>query len=195
METDERERPSVRRLTDFSQIETLYRTRLKRDFVRSELRPLASLRSSWEQNAYECYGLFGGDDLLGYAFFVRLGKSCLLDYFAVAAARRDEGLGSLFLQMLASFLADADCVIVEVEDPDKAPGEKARAERERRLRFYLRSGWLQTGLRSRLFGVDYRILELPTSGAHSTQALRSIYADLYRSILPGLLFRTQLRVF
>ena len=114
---EESERLSIRRLTDFAQVEALYQNRLKQDFARKELRPLASLRRSWEHDAYDCYGLYDGDALLGYAFFVRLGKNELLDYFAIAAEHRDEGLGTVFLQMLASCLADADCVICEVEDP------------------------------------------------------------------------------
>ena len=44
---EESERLSIRRLTDFAQVEALYQTRLKKDFARKELRPLASLRRSW----------------------------------------------------------------------------------------------------------------------------------------------------
>lgn len=185
----------IRRLTDFAQVEDLYRTRLKKDFARNELRPLSSLRRSWEANAYDCFGLFDGENLLGYAFFVRLGGNYLFDYLAIAEAHRDEGLGSLFLRRLAVYLADADCVVGEVEDPDRAKNEEDRAQRERRLRFYLRSGYLKTELTSRVFGADYRILEVPTAAPHTTEALREIYSALYRSILPGLFYRTQFKVF
>ena len=185
---------AVRRLTDFSQVEELYRTRMKRDFARNERRPLASLRRSWKRGAYECFGLFDGDAILGYAFFVRLGKDYLFDYFAIAEEHRDEGLGSLFLRELTAQLSDADCVVLEVEDPDRAKNASERALRERRLRFYLRSGYRETDLTARLFGADYRILEAPTASPHPTQALRSVYIALYQIILPGLLFRTQLRV-
>ena len=192
---EESERLSIRRLTDFAQVEALYQTRLKKDFVRKELRPLASLRRSWEHDGYDCYGLFDGDALLGYAFFVRLGKNELLDYFAIAAEHRDEGLGTVFLQMLASCLADADCAVCEVEDPERAQDEETRAQRERRLRFYLRSGFWKTELTSRVFGVDYRILEAQTGKTHTADELRAIYTALYKSILPGLFFHTQFRVF
>ena len=33
---------NTRRLTDFAQVETLYKTRLKKDFARNELKPLIS---------------------------------------------------------------------------------------------------------------------------------------------------------
>lgn len=195
MEHEERVQLTVRRLTDFAQVEALYRTRMKKDFVRNELRPLASLRRSWEQDAYDCYGLFDADELLGYAFFVRLGRNYLFDYLAIAAEHRDEGLGSVFLPMLASRLQDADCVIGEVEDPEKAPDAESRAQRERRLRFYLRGGYLQTDLTSRVFGADYRILEVPTGKTHTADELRAVYTALYQSILPGIFFHTQFKVF
>ena len=168
---------------------------MKRDFARNELRPLASLRRSWKNGAYECYGLFGGETLLGYAFFVRLGKNYLFDYLAVSEEHRDEGLGSVFLRALAARFAGADCVIGEVEDPDRAKDEEDRAQRERRLRFYLRSGYRETELRSRVFGADYRILEVPTAATHTADQLRTVYTALYKSILPGVFFRTQFQVF
>lgn len=182
---------TVRRLTSFSQVETLYRTRLKKDFAPAELRPLSSLRRSWERNAYDCFGLFAADELLGYAFFARLEKSYLLDYFAVAADRRGEGLGSLFLGRLAEIFRDADCVLCEAEDPDRASTPAERASREQRLRFYLRLGWRLTELRCVLFGVDYRLLELPAAGSHTEEELLALYCALYRGLLPPYFFRTQ----
>lgn len=184
----------TRRLADFSQVEALYKTRLKKDFVRNELRPLSSLRRSWERNAYDCYGLFDGDEILGYAFFVRLGNNFLFDYLAIAEGHRDEGLGSIFLRQLADCLKTADCVVGEVEDPEKAPDAESRAQRERRLQFYLRSGYRRTELTSVVFGANYRILEVPTAVPHTTGELREIYTDLYKSVLPGFFFRTQFHV-
>ena len=186
---------STCRLTDFAQIKRLYQTRLKKDFVRNELRPLSWIRRSWDNDAYDCYGLFDGDELLGYAFFVRLGKNYLFDYFAIAEEHRDEGLGSLFLRELAACLKDADCVVGEVEDPEQAADEDIRAQRERRLRFYLRSGYRKTELTSIVFGADYRILEVPTGTPHTADQLRTVYTELYKSILPERFFRTQFKVF
>ena len=181
-------------LTDFSQVEALYQKRLKKDFVRNELKPLSSMRHSWEKNAYDCYGLFAEDEILGYAFFVRLGNSYLFDYFAIAEEHRDEGLGSVFLRQLAEDFWAADCVVGEVEDPEKAKDADSRTLRERRLQFYLRSGFRKTELTSRVFGADYRILEVPTAKTHTTEQLRRIYTDLYRSVLPVLFFHTQFHV-
>lgn len=188
------ERVETRRLTDFAQIEVLYRSRLKKDFARNELKFLSGMRRSWENDAYDCYGLFDGDELLGYAFFVRLERNYLFDYLAIAEEHRDRGLGSVFLRQLAACIKDADCIVGEVEDPDKAGDEETRALRERRMRFYLRSGYLRTDLTATVFGVDYRILEVPTGTAHTTEAIRALYTELYRGILQGVFFETQFRV-
>ena len=188
------ERLSTRRLKDFAQVEALYRTRLKKDFVRNELKPLISMRRSWEKNAYDCYGLYDGEEILGYAFFVRLGNSALLDYLAIAEEHRGEGLGTVFLRQLSACLRETDCVLVEVEDPEKAADGETRLQRERRRQFYLRGGWRETGLCSVLFGADYRILEIPRGQEHSAEQLRQVYTELYRSCLPGFFFRTRFRV-
>lgn len=193
--SNEQEQLTVRRLADFAEVERLYRERLKKDFARNELRPLANLRRSWEKDAYDCYSLVDGDEILGYAFFARLGNNFLFDYFAVAEGHRDEGLGSLFLRCLAAHLRDADCVVVEVEDPDRAKEAAEREIRERRLQFYLRAGYRKTGLTSVLFGAEYRILEVPAKRAHTTDELREIYTALCRSVLSPVAFRTQFRVF
>ena len=183
----------TQRLTDFTQVAELYRTRMKKDFPRSELKPLSAMRRAWEKNAYDCYVL-ADSGILGYAFFVRLGNDYLFDYLAIAEEHRDEGLGSVFLRQLADCLQDADCVVGEVEDPDKAADEEEKALRERRMRFYLRSGYRKTELTASVFGVAYRILEVPTGREHTTGELRRIYTELYRSILPGIFFRTKFQV-
>lgn len=184
----------TRRITDFSVIEGLYKSRLKQDFARNELKPLSAIRRLWDRDAYDCYGLFRGEDLLGYAFFVRIGRNYLFDYLAIEAGHRDEGLGSAFLRQLAACLTEADCVVGEVEDPDKAEDEAERALRERRLQFYLRAGYRRTDLTARVFGADYRILEVPVGRDHSTDELRAVYTELYRAILPAAFLKTQFRI-
>ncbi len=186
--------PESRRLTDFAQVEAIYRTRLKFDFARSERRPLTAIRRAWKRDAYVCYGLFNGGALLGYAFFVREGGSLLLDYFAIDAGHRGTGLGSVFLRQLTVCLQEARCVVAEVEDPDSATDAEERHIRNRRLGFYLRNGCRETELTASVFGVAYRILELETGTAHTARELGDIYTAMYRITLPGVFFRTQFRL-
>ncbi len=185
--------PVMRRLTDFAQVRTLYHTRLKKDFARNERKPLSAIQHLWDCNAYACYGLFDENEVLGYALFVRHENNYLLDYFATAEEHRDKGFGSIFFRQLAVLLADANCIVIEIEDPDQAKDEQTRILRERRLRFYLRSGCVETDLTAMVFGVGYRILEMPVTGAKRTEELRKIYTQIYDSMLPKFLFQTQFR--
>ena len=183
----------VRRLTDFTIVEGIYQTRMKEDFARNELKPLKSMKKLWDDDSYDCFGLYEGASLLGYALFVHQGQNYLLDYFAVAKEHRGEGFGSVFLQQLSGAIKEADCVIAEVEDPAKATDQEERDLREQRIQFYLRNGYHHTGLTARLFGVDYLLLEA-TGKAHSMNELRETYRNLYRKMLSPFFFMTQVRV-
>ncbi len=152
------------------------------------------MRQSWQRGNYDCYGLFDGDEILGYAFFFRIRDCCLLDYFAVEEGHRNQGLGSFFLQQLEHFIASAECAIVEVEDPDKAEDEEIKAVRNRRLQFYLRNGYLKTELTAAVFDADYRIMELPVAKAHTSDELRRVYTDIYRNMLPEKYFREEFQI-
>ena len=185
---------TTQRLTDFSQIESLYKSRLEKDFTEDERKPLSSMKRSWEEGNYDCFGLLCGEEILGYAFFVSKGNNCLLDYFAIKEDRRNEGLGSIFRKQLADVMAKGKCVIVEVEDPDQANSFDDKTLRDRRLRFYLTNGYLETSLKSSVFGVPYRILEASDNIPHTTGSIRAAYTDLYRSILPKEFFQTQFSV-
>ena len=183
----------TRQLLDFSTVEWLYETKLRVDFPPDELKPLESVRRSWLKDEYCVYGLFEGDVIRGYAFFVRDGSNYLLDYFAIDRGWRNMGLGSVFLGQLAQVLKGADCVVCEVENPDLAESQEVREVRECRMRFYLRNGFLRTAVTSVLFGVHYRILEISGKRSHSAQEICSIYSQLYRITLPDVFFRTRFR--
>ena len=63
------------------------------------------------------------------------------------------------------------------------------------MKFYLRNGYRLTGVRARVFGVDYQILEVPTGRDYEAEEIAGIYTELYRSILPEPFFQTQFMVF
>ena len=135
------------------------------------------------------------DELLAYAFFVHLPENgeehYLLDYYAVEKGRRGTGIGSLFLKMLSSDqLKDADCVLLEVEDPECA--EEERETRERRLRFYLRNGMMDTGVKAAVFGADFMILRMPVG--KTDEDFREIYQNVYRILLSGPVFNAEVRM-
>lgn len=184
----------TRKLTDIAEIEYIYKTRMQKDFAPNELKPLSIIVQAWKKGVYDCYVLTEQESILGYAYFLRKDNNYLFDYLAISAEHRGEGLGMVFLRQLADCLQGADCVVVEVEDPDAARDEEGRILRERRIQFYLRNGYRPTGVRARVFGVDYRILEVPTGREHRTEEIAGIYKELYGSILHDPIFRSQITV-
>ena len=185
-------------ISEYSLVEFIYRTYMKQDFPRNELKPLASIRSLWEQGRYDCYQMREEENLVGYAFFVKQTEadkdSYLLDYLAIVPEYRDRGYGSLFLQQLSRSIADAYCIVVEVEDPDKADHDAARQQMQRRLSFYLRGGYRKTQVTVRVFGVSYRVLEAPGESFHPDEEIREIYASLYRSMLPAAMYKAFIKL-
>lgn len=183
---------AVRLLTP-AQIRALYRERLAEDFPSNELKPLSAMEELLNEGRYDCYGCFEGDAILAYAYFVRLDRNALLDYYAVRRDLRDKGVGSAFLRALIEGpLQGPDCTLVEVEDPDAAPDPTGRARRERRRQFYLRNGLVDTGVRARAYDVDYRLLALPPQP--DPEAVRKIYAALYHSFMSDQLYDKWVRV-
>lgn len=136
-----------------------------RHFPKAELKPVENVRNYFNRNQYQGYGFFAGDMLLAYAFFVILQKDGyrLLDYYAVLEEYRNTGIGSDFLQALRDCLTDCKGIYIESENPDCSADETEKAIRTKRIAFYHRNGAVSTNIRSRLFGVPYQILYLPTS--------------------------------
>lgn len=104
--------------------------------------------------------LLGGNDYRLYAFRLRSEAGIeaagaafvyfsadlpfvLLDYIAIDAERRNQGLGSAFFRALVELVSrekpSADWLILEVDD-DREGSEKSRATSGRRIEFYRRLG-------------------------------------------------------
>ena len=185
---------TIKELT-LQEIRNIYHGRMINDFPRNELKPLIAIERAIKKGIYRCFGLEDADELLAYAFFVYLPENgmeyYLLDYYAVDRGRRGTGIGSRFLKMLCeNQLKDADCVILEVDDP--ACAAEDREIRERRLRFYLQNGMTDTGERANVFGADFMILRMPVG--KSDVDFCEIYQNIYRTILPKKLFSAMVRM-
>lgn len=157
------------------------------DFPKSELKPLPMILKSIDMNQYICYGIFKENIFLGYAYFAMIDDSrekyYLLDYFAIISAMRNKGIGSCFLNLLEDYLYDAEIVLCETELINGASGEEYNI-RKSRFDFYLRNNFIDTGVESKIFNVDYNILELNLRGKHSIESIKNSYSELYRSFLP-----------
>ena len=103
------------------------------------------------QGLLRVLGLFEDTELLGYAYIDRIpGLSVqLLDLFAVTRGHRGEGIGSRFLKLLTEQERFSPALIAEVEDPDAAEGDEQALD-ARRIAFYERAGWRDTGVKVRV---------------------------------------------
>lgn len=181
-----------------SEIGLVYESRMKQDFPPDELKPLDTIFRALRAGQYRCIGLSDGARLLGYAFFIILQYesriTLLLDYFAIDAKLRGHGIGTAFLQELPVLFPDADTVLIEVERPDAADTDAAYRYRSRRKAFYLRGGCRDTGLKARIFGVPYDILQYPLAAEHDLAALRTRYDACYRQILTERLYLVNIEI-
>ena len=178
-----------------SEVRGIYKTRMVEDFPPAELKPLSAIESMLSQGRYACYGFCAGEGILAYAFFVKLGRWALLDYYAVRRDSRDQGLGSRFLgELISGPLQSFDCALAEVDDPDFAAEPQELAIRNRRKAFYLRNGLWETGVRASTFGVPFQLLALPVGERMDGESIRRVYAALYHSVLPDWLYDKQIRI-
>lgn len=184
----------VRPLTR-GEVRALYAERMVDDFPPDELKPLAMIERALDRGEYACYGALDGGGILAYAYFVMLGRHALFDYLAVRRDVRDRGVGGRFLKALeAGPLRGMECVLLEVDDPDRADSDAARETCERRLRFYLRNGLRETGVTARVYGVDYRVLALPVGEMPPPDKARAVYAEIYRAVLPARIYEKMVRI-
>lgn len=182
---------TVEELT-LAQICALYTGRLREDFPPAEIKPLSAIERAMRRGEYVCYGAMAGEEILSYAFFIRLNGIALFDYFAVKKEARGTGVGSAFLRALMDGnLSGMDAVLLEVDDPACAEDEAERHVRDRRLTFYLRNGLKDTAVTAVVYGVQFRILALPVGPRPSPDDTRRMYADLYRAVMPPKIFSSK----
>ena len=177
----------------FARIRALYRERMTQDFPPDELKPLSMIELAYSLGEYVCYGAVSGDEILAYAYFVKLKEQgrpyALFDYFAVKQELRGQGVGSRFLQaLIAGPLREMDCVLLEVDDPVCADTPEEAVKRSRRLAFYLRNGLRDAEVKATVYGVQFKILALPVGRLISKAEAKEKYAALYRALMPPKLY-------
>ena len=149
-----------------AETEQVYERYMKQDFPPEELKPFASIARMMEQGIYQAMGLFEEGELCAYSLFVLSSQDtfCLLDYLAVVKEKRGTGIGHCYFAKMKSYFQQhfpkVKGVFIECETLRNVTEPKMRADRERRIAFYLDNGAVKTPLASKLFGVEYMILLL-----------------------------------
>lgn len=170
----------------FAQAREIYETYAKEDFPPEEIKPIGVIEDAWKRGSYHAYGFYEDTVLCAYAFLLANEEKrvLLLDYFAVLRTRRGQRIGSRALALLRETCAEWNALVIEVED-DELPDidQEKRDMRKRRISFYTASGCQMSAVRSRLWGVDYRIMVLPLRDPYAqgcmADKLHAIYRKLY----------------
>ncbi len=176
---------------DKKQVTYLYEKSMMVDFPDNERKPLAMILSAMDQGAYDCLGMVKDDKIIAYAFFMKIEKDYLFDYFVVLDGNRNNGIGSLFLSKIKEHYLDAGSVIGEVEDFSVARSESERDIQNRRFHFYLRNGYVDTGVRVKMYDVDYCIIEMDNGKNHTEEEIKELYRMHYKAIFSKAIYETK----
>ena len=139
----------------------IYNKHMLNDFHKSEVKPLDMLERLIKEGHYICYGFFKDERLLGYAYFIKIKDSILMDYLAVIPKYRSMGYGSRFLQIIEhTFEEKYTSLLAEVENPRFALNKEDKLNRERRILFYLKNGFEVSKIETCVLEDQYLIIKL-----------------------------------
>ncbi len=172
----------VLRILDIEQIKNVYYELMVNDFASNEVKPLDKILLMVEENRYFCYGIYDGDDFVGYAFVLKSGSYYMLDYYAVAKNKRGRGVGSIALGLIRDKLKGvAEVLIIESENPKYASDEHEEKIQKSRVDFYSKNGCVDTGVTASAFLAEYVVFTL----INNVEGLdvKEAYSQLYLSML------------
>ena len=173
---------------DLAEIQTIYDNYMIKDFPANELRPFSQTQRLYREGHYEGYGMYDDQDVfVAYALYVKPPRheihAVLLDYLAVVSSARGTGAGSIFLQQMQQMFHDTDVILLEVENPDYALTHEDLYMRRKRMRFYMKNELSTTGIQTRVYDMEYKILAMPLkqdiSDHEVIQAMSGIYHQLF----------------
>jgi len=157
----------------------LYNSELVADFPKSELKPLKAMLGLMDRGKYEPLLVTDGGQTVGYAmvWLPTERTGALLEYFGVLRGKRNGGIGSRILDLLAARYGQ---LFGEAEAPtSEDPAENEL--RRRRIGFYERNGFRVLDYECALFGVHFNCLYRgPEPDDRVVEKLhRSVYADYF----------------
>lgn len=184
----------IKELSKNQRIE-VYERHLKNDFHESEVKPTEMIESLIKKGNYKCCGFYEEEEFLGYAFFANTEKSLLLDYLVVDSKYRSKGYGSKFLSIIRKeFSSKYLTLLAEVENPRYAADEDDKANRERRISFYLKNNFRISDVETSVLEDQYMIIELKLDkNSEDIEALDSMN-KIYETIFGDIFFRKNIKV-
>lgn len=162
-----------------AELAELYNSELVVDFPKSELKPLRAMLGLMDRRRYDPLLVTEDGQAVGYAmvWLPADRKGALLEYFGVLRGKRNGGIGSRILTLLAERYGQ---LFGEAEAPSSDdPAENDL--RRRRIGFYERNGFRVLDYECALFGVHfcclYRGMERDDRVVEEMH--RKVYADYF----------------
>ena len=167
------------KLLNKEELTKLYYQEMVFDFPKSELKPVSGMHRLMDMGVYEPMLVLEKGEAVGYAMvWLPSGRQgALLEYFGVLRGKRNAGLGTAILHLLAEKYGQ---IFGEAEAPSSDdPAENDL--RRRRIGFYLRNGLRLLDYDCALFGVHFNCLYLgPETDDRKIEALhRGVYATYF----------------
>lgn len=167
------------KLLNKCELESLYHSEMVFDFPKAELKPLRAMLRLMDKGQYEPLLVVKDEEAVGYAmvWLPADRKGALLEYLGVLRGKRNGGLGTRILSLLADRYGQ---LFGEAEAPTSDdPAENDL--RRHRIGFYLRNGFRVLDYECALFGVHFNCLYRgPETDDRKIEAMhRSVYADYF----------------
>jgi len=143
-------------------------------FPSGERKPFEGILERCRQGKMELLTIEDDGGFAGFAAVMLYKDMALLDYFAISADRRGGGAGGQTLELLKQRYAEKR-FFLEIEMLDK--NAENSAMRERRKQFYLRAGFIETGIFVRYFDCEMEVL------AYNCNIAFEDYTDIYRGVM------------
>jgi GNAT superfamily N-acetyltransferase len=162
----------------------IYNSHMIHVFPENELKPCDEIYKEMLENKFLACGLYAGGELVAYMFTACIpGRPQLFgQYVVVMEQYRSMGVGGVLLDKVCEHYAGYRCIMADVEDPEFSVDEADFAQRQRRMRFYMRNGFRHTRVKGHVYGVDYEVIVRNISAeaddAEVFEAANAIYESM-----------------
>ena len=136
---------------DWLRLQRLYRSAFPQD----ERKPFPVIRRMFREKKADIWCILADGRFVGMATTVNGSEQILIDYFAISEKNRGRGMGKAAMECLLSLYPDKG-IFLEIESADR-PGLD-QPQRKKRKEFYLNCGFLELGVRAKVFGVYMELL-------------------------------------
>ena len=179
----------IRKLKE-SEILPIIANEYKKDFPRNQRKSKKDIIRVLTLNIYSAWGIFENGQRVGYFFGYaeKNAKTLVFDYFAIDCDKRGNKLGSKAIAMLDNCDAfkNFDAFVGELDNPNYIKFNKEhKALAMRKLEFFRRMGFVETGLQTKAFGVNLIVVrkvkpgKTVASGEEFKTQMDNIYKKVY----------------